>query len=78
MAAVNIPLPIKPIWAGSCPAPPPETMATFDLSQSLRTTNFREGNPSARVRLPLPSRLKRPSMAWVTTVVESLKNRFIS
>ena len=29
-AAVSMPRPTKPACAGSCPAPPPETSATFD------------------------------------------------
>jgi hypothetical protein len=32
--AVNRPLPTKPAKAGSCPEPPPEMTATFDLEEA--------------------------------------------
>jgi hypothetical protein len=50
-AAVSIPLPINPTWAGSWPEPPPEMMATLLLLRSRRTTTRIAGSLSRRARL---------------------------
>ena len=42
-AAVSIPVPTKPAWLGSWPAPPPETTATFAGSRSARSTTLISG-----------------------------------
>lgn len=72
-AAVRRPFPTKPAWEGSWPEPPPDTRATFDLSQSKRTTTLMCGKPSSRASAPPEARTK-PSTAWVTTVSLALMN----
>src|SRR5712691_1021073 len=73
-AASSMPAPTKPPCIGSCPAPPPEMIATLPVGASLRTTIW--FSKSTRTRSGCAA--ARPASDSLTTSAGSLMNFFIT